>query len=370
ITGNGRCNLTNSAKLQDFLKQFSDRGRFIKPVFCQFFNKDLIALINNLGVKTKIERGGMIFPKSDSSKEVLDNLLHWAKKCGVMITEKTSVKKLLVKDGKITGVKDTSGKKHRADAVILAIGGASYPGTGSSGDGYSIARQAGHTIKNIHPALVPVETEGSTAKELQGLTLKNVSANIYIAGKKEAEQFGEMIFTHYGVSGPIILTLSRLLVSSIKSGKETVISIDLNPALDNKQLDNRLLREFDANGKKQIKTTLQSLLPKKMIPVCLAGTGIPPDKKGHQINSEDRKKLRMWLKDFRLKVTGYRPIEDAIITAGGVSTSEINPHDMSSRIVKNLFFAGEVIDIDANTGGYNLQAAFSTGWAAGKSAAK
>lgn len=370
ITGNGRCNLTNSAEMQDFLNQFSDRGRFIKPVFCQFFNTDLISLFNDIGVKIKVERGGRVFPRSDSSKEVLDALLTWTSKCGVNIMTNISARKLIIKDNRITGIEDVSGKEHKADAVILATGGASYPGTGSSGDGYRIAKQAGHTIKDIRPALIPIETEGNITKELQGLSLINVSVNVFIDGKKEAKQFGEMLLTHYGVSGPVILTLSRFLVNSLNADKETVISIDLNPALEHKQLDERLLREFDAYGKKQIKTILQNLMPKKMIPVCISSIGISPVKAGHQINSEERKRLCIWLKDFRLKVSGYRPLEEAIITAGGISASEINSHDMSSKIINNLFFAGEIIDIDANTGGYNLQAAFSTGWAAGRSAAK
>lgn len=370
ITGKGRCNLTNTVELPEFLKKFSDRGRFLKPAFCRFFNTELIEFFRQIGVPTKVERGGRVFPESDSAKEVVAALLNWLRKQGVRIMTGTAARKLVIQDDSVIGVEDYSGIVHKADAVILATGGASYAGTGSSGDGYKIAKQAGHGITEIRPALVPIETTGDTAAGLQGLSLKNVAVSAYIQGKKESVEFGEMLFTHYGLSGPAILTLSRLLTVSLNADKETEISIDLKPAIEHKKLDLRLLREMNAHGKQQLKTILKNLLPKKMILVCLSLTGISGEKLGNQVTAAERKRLRVWLKDFRLRVSGYRPLEEAIITAGGIPTVEINSRDMSSKIIKNLFFAGEIIDVDAKTGGYNLQAAFSSGWVAGHTAGK
>jgi hypothetical protein len=258
----------------------------------------------------------------------------------------------------------------RADAVIVATGGASYPGTGSTGDGYRLAESVGHTIVPIRPALVPLETAGDVAPRLQGLSLHNVNVRLWINGKKQAEAFGEMLFTHFGVSGPIILSLSGRIVDALRQGRRVTLSIDLKPALDERKLDARLLRDLDAHGKRQFRTLLKDLLPSKLIPVCTDLTSISPYKVGHQITAQERKRLRTWLKDFRLEVTGHRPLAEAIITAGGVDVREIDPRTMASRLVDGLYFAGEVLDVDADTGGYNLQAAFSTGWLAGRSAAQ
>jgi predicted Rossmann fold flavoprotein len=257
-----------------------------------------------------------------------------------------------------------------ADAVIVATGGASYPGTGSTGDGYRMAESVGHTITPIRPALVPLETAGDVAPRLQGLSLRNVSVRVWVDGKKRAEAFGEMLFTHFGISGPIILSLSGQIVDALRQGQDVRLSIDLKPALDERKLDARLLRDLDAHGKRQFRALLKDLLPAKLIPVCMDLTSISPYKVGHQITARERKRLRVWLKDFRLEVTGHRPLEEAIITAGGLSTREIDPRTMASRLIKGLYFAGEVLDVDADTGGYNLQAAFSTGWLAGRSAAQ
>jgi len=279
-----------------------------------------------------------------------------------------------VKDGKVVGVRVASSQKmthgkrdEKADSIIITTGGASYPATGSTGDGYRLAESVGHRIKRIRPALVPIETAGDIAARLQGLNLRNVSVRLLVDGKRSSELFGEMSFTHFGVSGPIILSLGRQVVDTLHLGKNVILSIDLKPALDEKKLDARLLRDLDAHGKQQFRTLLKGLLPKKLIPVCMELTGIPEDKIGNQITGQDRKKLRKWLKDFRLEVTGHRPFPEAIVTAGGVNTQEVDPRTMESRLVKGLFFAGEVLDIDADTGGYNLQAAFSTGWVAGRS---
>ncbi len=369
ITGKGRCNLTNSAELSDFLRKFSDRGRFIKPSFYRFSNTALIEFFERNNVPTKTERGGRVFPESDSAEDVVSALTRLAKKNGVQIITGAAVRKLIIKDGAVTGAELSTGKVYDADAVILSTGGASYPVTGSTGDGYKIAAAAGHGLMPPRGALVPVETSGNTAKELQGLSLKNVSVSVFADGKKKADEFGEMLFTHFGLSGPVILTLSRILSESLTSGAKTEVSIDLKPALDQKKLDSRLLRDLKTYGKQQIKTILKNLLPKKMIPVCLSLTGIPAGKEGNSVSADERKRLRVWLKDFRLRVFGCRGLDEAIITSGGIPVKEINSQNMSSKIVKNLFFAGELIDIDAETGGYNLQAAFSTGFVAGRSAA-
>jgi predicted Rossmann fold flavoprotein len=257
-----------------------------------------------------------------------------------------------------------------AAVVIVATGGASYPGTGSTGDGYRLAAAVGHTIVPIRPALVPLETAGDVAPRLQGLSLRNVTARVWVDGEKRAEAFGEMLFTHFGLSGPIILSLSKRVVDALRLGQDVTLAIDLKPALDERKLDARLLRELDARGKQQFRTLLKSLLPRKLIPVCIALTGIPPHKAGHQITAGERKRLRGWLKDFRLQVTGHRPFSEALITAGGVDTAQVDPRTMASRLVAGLYFAGEVLDVDADTGGYNLQAAFSTGRMAGESAAR
>jgi predicted Rossmann fold flavoprotein len=257
----------------------------------------------------------------------------------------------------------------RADAVIIATGGASYPATGSTGDGYRLAESAGHTIVPVRPALVPLETAGTVAKALQGLSLRNVGVTLWVNNRKHGDAFGEMLFTHFGVSGPIILTLSRDVVDALRDDQAVRLGIDLKPALDHPALDKRLLRDIDQNGKQHMQNLLKGLLPRKLIPVCLELVGIAPDRMAHQITAKERQRLRVWLKDFSLDVTGYRSFKEAIITAGGVATGEVDPRTMESRKVAGLYFAGEVLDIDADTGGYNLQAAFSTGWVAGRSAA-
>jgi len=262
------------------------------------------------------------------------------------------------------------GRVYRGGAVIIATGGASYPASGSTGDGYRLAKSVGHTIVPIRPALVPLEAAGDLAPKLQGLSLRNVTVRMRIDRKRQAEAFGDMLFTHIGLSGPIILSLSRQVVDALGLGHRVILSIDLKPALNERELEARLLRDLAANGKKKFRTLLKGVLPGKLIQVCADLTGIPPDKVAHQMTAAERKRLRMWLKDFRIEVTGYRPFTEAIITAGGVDTREVDPRTMASRLVKGLYFAGEVLDVDADTGGYNLQAAFSTGWVAGRSAAR
>ncbi len=385
ITGKGRCNVTNIAPLSQFIEHFRPNGRFLRQAFSQFLTSELLAFLEELGVPTVTERGGRVFPASGRAQDVVDALVQWIGECGVKLRNRSVVEWLNVEGEKVTGVKTykavsrmrkastirpSCGQIYHADAVIIATGGASYPETGSTGDGYQLAELAGHSIVQIRPALVPLETRGDIAQRLQGLSLRNVKVQVRVDGKKGGQGFGEMVFTHFGVSGPVILFLSRQVVDALRLGQKVELSIDLKPALDHGKLDARLLRELDAHGKKHFRTLLKELLPRKLIPVCMDLVDILPGKVGHQITTRERKRLRMWLKDFRLQVNAYRPFKEAVVTAGGVNTREVEPRTMASRIVEHLYFAGEVLDVDADTGGYNLQAAFSTGWIAGKSAAQ
>jgi predicted Rossmann fold flavoprotein len=368
LTGKHRCNLTNTAAVDEALTHFNPGGRFLTQLFYHFYCSELREFFNSLGVPTTIQRGGRVFPASEKASDVLDALLSWTRSLGVTTRTGTPVKNLLIKEDRIIGVQSTQ-DSFKTDSVIIATGGKAYPGTGSTGDGYLLARQAGHNLIPVWPALVPLTTESDLPKRIQGLSLKNVLVNTFINGKLEYQLFGEMLFTHFGFSGPVILTLSRGIVKALESGEQVEITIDLKPALDHKRLDNRLLRDIQGLGKKQTKTFLAELLPKKLIPICIEKTGIPGDKKISQITSADRDKLIRWMKDdFRFVISGHAGFSQAIITSGGVDTNEINPSSMESKLVEGLYFAGEVLDVDADTGGYNLQAAFSTGWAAGISA--
>jgi len=385
ITGKGRCNLTNVAPVAEAIAHFGTSGRFLRQAFSRFYTQELISFFGRLGVQTVTERGGRVFPASGLAQEVLDALVRWVDRRGVAIRTRSPVERLLIESGRVVGVqvgrppakgaeppqeKGSAGRVCHADAVIVATGGASYPQTGSSGDGYALAAAVGHTIVPIRPALVPLETAGDIAARLQGLNLRNVTVRMWVDGKKRAEAFGEMLFTHFGLLGPIILSLSRRVVDALRLGQKVVLAIDLKPALDQGRLEARLLRDLNSHGRQHLRTLLKGLLPRKMIPVCLDLTGIPPDKASHQLTALERRRLRLWLKDFRLEVAGHRPLTEAIITAGGVDTREVEPRTMGSRLVGGLYFAGEVLDVDAETGGYNLQAAFSTGWLAGRSAAQ
>ncbi len=368
ITGKGRCNLTNTDPIRPFMAHFRPEGRFLRQAFHRFFSDDLRDFFGRLGVPTVVERGGRVFPESQSARDVADALVRWAEGVGVRIWTGAPVQKVIVESGSVIGVR-VQNRTETADAVIVATGGASYPGTGSTGDGYAFAEAAGHTVVPVRPALVPLETAGGAAQALQGLSLRNVTVSIWADGRKESEAFGEMVFTHFGISGPIVLTLSGGVVDRLRSGQKIEVSIDLKPALDHPTLDGRLLRDLAESGKRHFQNVLKGLLPSALIPVCIEQTGIPAHKVAHQITADERKRLRVWLKDFRLHVTGHRPFTEAIITAGGVSLGEIDPRTMESQLVKGLYFAGEVVDLDADTGGYNLQAAFSMGWLAGRSAA-
>jgi hypothetical protein len=346
------------APVEDFIGHFGPNGRFLRQALSRFSSADLVSFLKEQGVPTVTERGGRVFPASDKAQDVLDALLRWAREMGVTLRTRAAVERLLVDGDRVAAVQLAGGTAERCNSVIIATGGASYPATGSTGDGCRLAESVGHAIVPIRPALVPLETGGNTAHRLQGLSLRNVALSVLVDGRKQAEAFGEMLFTHFGVSGPIVLTLSRQVVDALHAGKNVALSIDLKPALDEQKLDARLLRDLDAHGKRQFATLLQGLLPRTLIPVCLDQTPIAADKVAHQITAEERGRLRTWLKDFRLPVTGHRSFAEAM-----------DPRTMASRLVKGLYFAGEVLDIDADTGGYNLQAAFSTGWLAGRSAA-
>jgi len=369
ITGKFRCNLTNTAPITEFIEHFGKKGRFLRQAFHRFFSDDLIAFFHKLDVPTITERGGRVFPASGSSKDVVQALVKWCKESGVEIKTYSAADELLFDEKKILGVR-VQNENLETKSVIITTGGASYPGTGSTGDGYAFARSAGHTIIPIRPALVPLITKGDTAQKLQGLSLKNVDASLWVDGKKTSNQFGEMLFTHFGISGPIILTLSRQVVDALDLGKSVEISIDLKPGLTMEKLNARVLRDLDTKGKKQFHSLMKGLLPRKLIPVCIELTKISSEKLCHQITADERKRLLHWMKDFRLDIGDHRGFRHAIVTAGGVCTNEIYPKTMESRLIEGLYFAGEVLDIDADTGGYNLTAAFSTGWLAGKAAAR
>ncbi|MCX6248168.1 MAG: NAD(P)/FAD-dependent oxidoreductase [Bacteroidetes bacterium] len=370
ITGKGRCNITNDAPQSEFYNHIYPNARFLKHAFSTFFSGDIIRLLEKYGTETVVERGGRVFPVSNSSADVVKALLKWVQEHQVEIRYGHQVEKLIVIGGEVKGLLvSVHGKSMNITCgkVILCTGGCSYPGTGSTGDGYRMAKKAGHTIETPRPALVPVETEGDLAQRLQGLSLKNVKAIVWVSGKKLKEEFGEMLFTHFGLTGPIILSLSRFIVDELLKGHKVEVSVDLKPALDEVKLDNRLLRDLDENGKRKIENLFRLWLPSSLIPVFLKELEIDGNKEAHQLGARERKKILLMMKDLRFRVTGYRPFKEAIITAGGVVTGEIDGKTMESKVVKNLYFAGEVIDLDADTGGYNLQLAFSTAWLAAQS---
>jgi predicted Rossmann fold flavoprotein len=369
ITGKGRCNITNIAEISDFLSHFGKTGPFLRQAFARFFNTDLMKFLDELGLELVTERGGRVFPASGKAPDVQKALLQWNKRSGVRIKHSAPVDKILIHEARLTGVV-SQGRKIPCDAVILATGGASYPATGSTGDGYRLCEAAGHTVIPVRQALVPLVTSGGVAKKMAGLNLRNVSTRMLIDNRKKREEFGEVVFTEFGLSGPAILTLSSEAVDSLRSGHKVTFSIDLKPGLDEKKLDARLQRDIASRGKEQASSFLRGLVPWEMVPVCLDLTGIAADRPVCNISAKERKRIRTWLKDFRLEVVGYRPFTEAIITAGGIDTREINPRTMESRKTKGLFIAGELLDIQADTGGYNLQAAFSTGWLAGRNAAQ
>lgn len=366
ITGKGRCNITNSAPISKFFSHYGNTKYFLTPAFKNFSNTDIIKLLETNGLKTVKERGGRIFPATDSAPEVVTTMLNWTKKCGVKIITQIKVKELIITNNQIQGV-IASHKEYHCDAVILATGGASYPMTGSTGDGYALAKSAGHTIITPRPALVPLETTPDIAGKMIDLNLRNINATLLIDTHRIASEFGELTFTRHGISGPVILTLSGKAVDALRSNKQVEIIIDLKPALNEEKLNARLQRDFISRAKEPLLSILRGLLPKPLIQICIKQTKIPSYTLGKNINKKQQSDLLNWLKNFKIKITGHRPFAEAIITAGGINTEEINSETMESKLIRGLYFAGEVLDIQGNTGGYNLQAAFSTGYLAGTS---
>ena len=373
ITGKGRCNLTNACEQEDFFSNIISNPKFMYSAFYQMDNQMVMEFFEQAGCRLKEERGGRVFPVSDHSSDVIGALNREMEKYGVKVKLHTRVKELLWQEKEsekqITGVKTEDGKVLKADAVIVATGGKSYELTGSTGDGYRFAQSAGHSLKEIKPALVPFTVKEEWCKDLQGLSLKNVSAVLQAEKKKIYEGFGEMLFTHFGVSGPLMLSASSSYVKKYK-GIQVSLSLDLKPALSKEQLDKRLLRDFDENKNRQFKNSLDALLPSKLIPVIIELSGILPEKRVNEITREERSHLVELLKNLKMTVTGTRGFQEAIVTQGGINVKEVNPGTMESKLVKGLYFAGEVLDLDALTGGFNLQIAWSTGYLAGMSAAE
>ena len=371
ITGKGRCNITNSCDLQEIIKNIPGNGRFLNSALRRFTNQDIVQLLEDNGLPTKVERGGRVFPVSDKAVDVVDTLVKIFKDNGGTLLTDCRVKSIEIANGKVTGVVTADGQKFAADAVILAAGGSSYPGTGSDGSGVKLAKAAGHTIVPLKPSLVPLESDSPYIADLQGLSLRNIQGTMYADGKKIGAEFGEMLFTHFGVSGPIILSLSKCVADAFAQGAQEVeLHIDLKPALDNDKLDARLQRDFVQYSRKQMANGMKDLLPQRLIAPVLDEAFIDEEKFVNQLSRAERQRLVSVLKGFVVPITGTRPLADAIVTAGGVSLKEIDPKTMASKLVDGLFFAGEVMDIDGYTGGYNLQAAFSTGYAAGTFAAQ
>ena len=384
ITGKGRCNITNAADIGDFFSSVVSNPKFLYSAFYSFTNEQVIRLFERLGVKVKTERGGRIFPVSDHSSDVINALRQEMERLGVEVFLNTEVKELIIDEDmdrsryavdhgrsaaarSVRGFVLASGKQVRGDAVIVATGGISYPSTGSTGDGYRFARACGHKVTELFPSLVPMEVKEWYAKELMGLSLRNIEIRVTDGRKKLYEEFGEMLFTHYGVTGPVILSASSVIGKRLKD-RELTLHIDLKPALTGEQMDRRLLREFEANQNRQFKNAVDGLFPARLRPVMVELAGIPGEKKVNEITREERSRFADLIKDFSMTLTGLRGYNEAIITKGGVAVKEIDPGTMESKQVKGLYFAGEVLDLDALTGGYNLQIAWSTGYLAGISA--
>lgn len=363
ITGKGRCNLTNAGDIEDLMSRVVTNPEFLYSAFYSFTNDQIMEWMEEWGCPVKVERGNRVFPVSDKSSDVIRAMERELSRRKVSVKLHTEVKKIVIEDGSVRGAEIKGGRILKADKVIVATGGVSYPSTGSTGDGHFFAEKTGHKVTHLEPALVPFHVDGTICSRLQGLSLKNVEASLYADGKRIYKEFGEMLFTHFGVSGPVILSASSYAVKH--KGKDLKLLIDLKPALSEDQLDHRILKDFQENINKEFKNSLGKLLPKKMIPVILELSGIPEEKKVHEITKNERRNLTALLKAMPLSVTGTRGFKEAIITHGGVDVKEINPSTMESKKVQGLYFAGEVLDLDALTGGYNLQIAWSTGYLAG-----
>ena len=362
ITGKGRCNITNASPIEIFFENIITNRCFLYSSFYSFSNEDIIRLLESYGVKTKVERGNRVFPISDKSNDVLKALEKFLKSNDVNILLNTVVIDLKYKNNKFIA-KFNSDTNMEFDKIIIATGGKSYPLTGSTGDGYNFAKKLGHKIESLKPSLVPIEVEEIWIKKVQGLALKNVTLGAYIDNKKIHEEFGEMIFTHYGISGPIVLSISNYI--NRYNVKNVRLCIDLKPALSRDVLDKRILRDFNTYKNKHIKNGLDELLPQRLIPIIINVSCVEPEKPINQITKWERNKIIDTIKGLSLTIRGFRPIEEAIVTSGGISTDDIDSSTMESKLIPGLFFAGEIIDVDALTGGYNLQIAYSTGYLAG-----
>lgn len=378
ITGKGRCNITSSLPIEEFIQNVPGNGMFLYSSFNNFTNQDIINMLEKEGLKVKEERGHRIFPTTNNAKDVLNVLVKLLKKANVQIKTNAKVEEILIQNNKVTGVQaNINGKMQtiNADKVILATGGKSYPVTGSTGDGYNLAKKIGHMVTTIKPSLIPLIANKESleiCKNLQGLSLINVAIKILDTSKNKLiyEDFGEMLFTHWGVSGPIILSASAHLlryknIENLLANGQIDLSINLKPALTPEKLENRILRDFEKQKNKEFKNSLNELLPKKLIEPIIELSGIDENKKVNSITKQERKQLVQLLQNFKIKLSGFRPIEEAIVTSGGISIKQINPKTMESKLVQGLYFAGEIIDVDAYTGGFNLQIAWSTGYTAG-----
>lgn len=365
ITGKGRCNITNASDMETLFHSVVTNSKFLYSSFYGYTNQDVIDFFEKIGVRTKIERGNRVFPVSDHSSDVISGLTRELHNLGVEIHLYTEVKRIIGQE-KFEYIELKNGTKMTGDACIVATGGFSYQTTGSTGDGYRFAKELGHQVTEILPALVPLVIKEEWIKELQGLSLRNVQATVYDGKKKMYDDFGEMLFTHYGVSGPLMLSASSYIAKKVRE-KELKLVIDLKPALSFEQLDQRVLRDFEENINKQFKNAIQKLFPAKLIPVILAVSDIDPDKKVNLITKEERQQFVRLIKAFTMTINGLRDFNEAIITKGGIKVKEVNPSTMESKLVSGLYFVGEVLDLDALTGGFNLQIAWSTGYAAGNS---
>jgi predicted Rossmann fold flavoprotein len=366
ISGKGRCNLTNSAELNEFMARFGKNGRFLRQCFQQFFSGELIDFFEKRNLPLVTERGGRIFPGSGRALDVVKVFNDWLAAERVTVKKGSPVSSILVQEGSVRGVV-CNGQKLEGENIILATGGKSYPRTGSTGDGYRLAEGVGHSIVPLRPALVPVKSSTPLLHRMAGLELRNVQVRLYLDGKRKGQEFGELSFTGFGLSGPVILSLSGTIVDACNSGQKVTLSLDLKPALDERKLDNRLIRDLTSRRGEPLESILRGLLPRKMVPVCMESCDLPAAIDTANFPAKKRKRLVQWLKDFRIEINGFRSYNEAIITAGGVDLKEIEPRTMESKIIKGLFITGELLDLQADTGGYNLQAAFSTGWLAGSS---
>ena len=366
ITGKGRCNLTNACDADTFYTSVISNPRFLYSSFGGYTNHDVIAFFERIGVRTKTERGGRVFPVSDHSSDVIRGLENELRRKGVEVKLHSEVKRIETKEGRFSRLFFSDGSAAEGDCCIVATGGLSYRTTGSTGDGYRFAEEIGHTVKQCIPSLVPVEVKEPWVKELQGVSLKNVEVTVCDGKKKLFQEFGEMLFTHYGVSGPLLISASSRVGRKLME-KPLTLEIDLKPALDEEMLHKRILRDFEENQNRQFKNAVGKLFPAKLVPVMVRLSGILPEKKVNVISREERSNFVHLIKHLKMTLTKLRDYDEAIITKGGISTKEIDPKTMESKLMKGVYFAGEVLDLDALTGGFNLQIAWSTGWAAGKS---